>query len=68
MKGKIKKHNPKIIELCTLAVKSIGQDIINLRDRKEVEKILFFERNVDRAILRLCQIEANYKDKGVNKN
>ena len=63
--AKHKKINNVILELCNKLIQSIGQELLTSEDREEVKKILFHERNKDRAILRLCQIESNYKDTGV---
>lgn len=63
--AKKKKINNVILELCNKLIQSIGQELLTSDDREEVKKILFYERNKDRAILRLCQIESNYKDTGV---
>lgn len=60
--AKHKKINSIILELCNKLIESIGQDLLSQTDREEVQKILFHERNRDRAVLRLCQIESNYKD------
>ena len=63
--SKHKKINNVILELCNKLIQSIGQELLTSDDREEVKKILFHERNKDRAVLRLCQIESNYKDAGV---
>ena len=56
-----KKIKQEIINLVTLAVESIGQKNLQQTDLDTMKNILFNERNRDRAILRLAQIEDNYK-------
>ena len=59
--AKHKKINSIILELCNKLIESIGQENITTKDRETLEKIMFYEKNRDRAVLRLAQIEDNYK-------
>ena len=61
MARKRNKIKENILDLVQLLINSVGQENITTKDRETLEKILFYEKNRDRAVLRLAQIEDNYK-------